>query len=89
MEEDEVLLVCMTEKSKHYHGSLLKTCYKCGVGVWVSPASLVAAGSRSKLICTQCVGSKLICSEAVTEGQLREISEAVGRKVTREELAGL
>jgi hypothetical protein len=87
MEEEEVLLVCMPEKSKHCHGSRLKTCHKCGGGVWVTPASLMAAGSKAKLVCTKCVGDDV--AEAVikdmTDGQLREISEAVGRKVTREE----
>jgi hypothetical protein len=85
--EEEVILVCMLEDRKHYPGSRLKTCHKCGQNVWVTPASLAAAGSKAKLTCTQCVGSDVAESmiKDMTEGQLAEISKTVGRKITREE----
>lgn len=85
--EEEVILVCMPEGREHYPGSRLKTCHKCGQNVWVTPASLAAAGSKAKLTCTQCVGNDVATSliEDMTEGQLAEISKTLGRKVTREE----
>ena len=91
-EEEEVLLACIPEESGHFSGSILKACHKCGQNVWVSPASLAAAGSKAKLVCVKCLGKSIanetikdVAIKGMSEGQLREVSKAIGRKVTQEE----
>ena len=90
METEETILVCMRESAAVTHApeSILKTCSECGQNIWVSPASLIAAGSQARLTCTKCVGDD-ICKDVIqtmTSGQLREISQAVGREVSQEEV---
>lgn len=96
MDDNEAILVCMREgapRAPHVEESLLKTCSKCGHNVWVTPASLLAAGPEARLTCIQCVGED-VCVQVIkgmvqdmTEAQLREISEVLGRKVSQEEAA--
>ena len=88
--EEEVILVCMRESAAviHAHESILKTCSQCGHNIWVSPASLIAAGRQVRLTCTKCVGDD-ICDDVIqtmTSAQLREISQAIGREVSQEEV---
>lgn len=88
-EEEDVFLVCMPEEARHCHGSLLKSCSKCGGRIWVTPASLAGAGSKAKLVCLKCAPKDEAEVQGVTDGQLRELSRDLGREVTREEVASI
>ena len=71
-------------------GTLGRTCARCGIGVWLSPATAAAvAGRKYQLRCPDCIPSldhndKLLDP---TPGQLAEIRNAVGPEAEAAERA--
>jgi hypothetical protein len=65
--------------------SKIMNCDVCGQDVWVSPASLIAAGANSRIVCTSCINTVIgdfpteeIKIDPPTEGQFREIRDSFG-----------
>lgn len=81
--DERNVLMCLLADRPAPVRSKLSHCESCGRGVWVSPASLIAAGADARIVCLPCIqkemehlppGDRLVLHHP-SEGQLREIRE--------------
>jgi len=80
MDERPVLL-CMPTSKPAVVPSKVFQCETCGVDVWASPASLIAAGAKVRILCIPCGAVEIEKTppsewdlQGPTEAQLREIT---------------
>lgn len=64
--------------------SKIMNCEICGQEVWVSPASLIAAGANTRIVCTSCIQAVIdemppgeLRLDPPTEGQILEIKRSL------------
>jgi len=52
-------LLCMrvADMPVPVHGSVPRSCHRCGTDIWVSPASEEAAGADAMILCIPCAAS--------------------------------
>ena len=85
-QEDRNVLFCKpTWAGQAEVPSQIMSCEICGQEVWVSPASLIAAGANARIVCTSCINTVIqdfpsdeLKIDPPTEGQIREIRDSIG-----------
>lgn len=72
-------------------GSALVPCSICGHHVWVSPFSQTRMDGGAKVVCVGCAPLELLSIDdfMTSEEQLKEMSDKLGRKVTRDEVIAM
>lgn len=64
MSQDNDMVICVSEESRHTDDSLLVKCTNCDTKVWVSPHHLVA---QRKPICLTCMSKILLQAKEKNE----------------------